>query len=52
MLKFMYECYWVERKFLSFDDWFNDVWSKIVNLGGFKNFLWYYWHMRLGKDKE
>jgi hypothetical protein len=52
MLKSMYECYWIERKFLSFDDWFNDVWSKIVNLKGFKNFLWYYWHMRLGKDKD
>jgi len=48
----MYECYWIKRKFLSFDDWFNDVWSKITNLKGFKNFLWYYWHMRLGKDKD
>jgi len=52
MLRSMYEHYWIKRKFLSFDDWFNDVWSKVINLEGFKNFLWYYFHMKLGKDKE
>jgi hypothetical protein len=52
MLKSMYEHYWIKRKFLSFDDWFNDVWNRVINLEGFKNFLWYYFHMRLGKDKE
>jgi hypothetical protein len=51
-LESMYEHYWIKRKFLSFDDWFNDTWNKVIKLRGFNDFLWQYWHMKLGKDKE
>jgi hypothetical protein len=52
MLKSLYEYYWVKRKFLSFDNWFNDIWSKVASLRGFKDFIWYYWHINLGKDRD
>jgi hypothetical protein len=52
MLKSLYEYYWVNKQFLSFDDWFNAIWSRVTKLKEFKDFIWYYWHMTLGKDKD
>jgi hypothetical protein len=51
MLKSLYEYYWINKQFLSFDDWFNVIWSKVTKLKKFKDFIWRYWHMNLGKDK-
>lgn len=53
ILESLYENYWVKRRFISFDDWFEEVWNKVIYLKGFiEDFLWYYWHMNLGKDKD
>ncbi len=52
MLKSLYEYYWVNKQFLSFDEWFNILWSRVTKLEEFKNFIWYYWRMTLGKDKD
>jgi len=52
MLNSLYENYWEKKKFFSFDTWFEEVWDKIVDLKEFIEFLWYYWHKRLGKDEN
>jgi len=52
MLKSLYENYWEKRRFTSFDQWFEELWNRIVRLKGFGNFLWYYWHMKLDERKD
>jgi hypothetical protein len=52
MLKSLYEKYWVKKRFLRFDDWFEEVWKEISELEGFTNFVWEYWHRRFGEDED
>jgi len=32
--------------------WFDNTWDKVIKLEKFNEFLWQYWHMKLGKDEE
>jgi hypothetical protein len=52
MLRSLYENYWEKKRFLCFDDWFEEVWKEISKLEEFTNFVWEYWHRRFGEDKE
>jgi len=52
MLRSLYENYWGRQRFISFDQWFEEVWDRIVHLKGFEEFLRYYWYMKLGVWKD
>jgi hypothetical protein len=52
MLKSLYENYWEKKTFLPFDKWFEEVWNRVIKLNAFKEFIWNYWHMRLGMNKD
>ncbi len=52
ILSSIYEYCWFKREFRSFDTWFEILWDKVRNLRSFNDFIWKYWHMRLGREIE
>ena len=52
LLKSMYEVYWEKKTFLQFENWFNILWDRVKEFKEFTDFIWKYFHMKLGKDKE